>query len=133
MRFTRVVTSWQKHFDENKTKLCALSVTLSIISLFQCSRDRKFNEVLNERRDCEFCLLSFIFFAVFSDRKSMIWCESLSAMSDCRNKLYKFYCAHQSFFRINWLIFRQLWLISSICHDVWALCLRFSNAFFYFN
>ena len=39
---------------------------------FRCLRDRKFNEILNERHDYEFCSLSLVFFAVFFDQTSMI-------------------------------------------------------------
>ena len=38
---------------------------------FQYLRDQEFNEILNERRDCKFCSLSFMFFAIFFDRTSM--------------------------------------------------------------
>ena len=50
---------------------------------FQCSRNRKFNEISNERRDCEFCSLLFIFFIIFSNRASMTRRESLLTMFDC--------------------------------------------------
>ena len=96
-------------------------------------RDQKFNEVSNERRDCESYLLSFIFFIIFFDRALMTWRESSSAMFNCWNKLYKFYCAHRSFFCNDWLIFRQSWLNFSVCRDAWTLCLRFSNVFFCFS
>ena len=54
-------------------------------------------------------------------------------MLDCRNKLCKLCCAHRSFFRNNWLIFRRSWLNSSVRRDAWTLCLRLSNVSFYFN
>ena len=99
----------------------------------QCLRDRKFNETSNECRDCESCPSSFVFFTIFFDQASMTWRKPPSTMFNCRNKLYKFCCAHRSLFRNNWLTFRRSWLNFSARRDAWALCLRPSNVFFCFN
>ena len=100
---------------------------------FQYLRDRKFNKVLNECRDCEFYSSLFIFFAIFFNRTLMTWRKSFSTMPDYRNKFYKLYCAHWSFFHNDWLIFQRSWLSFSICRDAWTLCLHFLNIFFCFN
>ena len=63
----------------------------------------------------------------------MTWRESSSTMFNCRNKLCKFYYAHRSFFRNDWLISRQSWLNFLIYRDAWTLCLRFLSVFSYFN
>ena len=100
---------------------------------FQCLHVQKFNAALNERRDREFCSSSFKRAAISSDRALMTWHELLSTKLDCRNKFYKFYRAHSSFFRNNRSILQRSWLTFRVHRNMWSLYQRLSDAFFYFN